>query len=68
MCILIILYVHVCTTDFAQDLKKFNYYYWFAFPALLPEQPIRFDQIATVDVAWNQKQVTQFATLTTFSY
>lgn len=40
-----------------QDLKKFNFYYWFAFPALLPVDPFVCEEITKVDTYFTKEQV-----------
>ena len=46
-----VLYVYM------QDLKKFNYYFWFVFPALYPDDPITYKTITTLDKAWTKEKV-----------
>ncbi|XP_064398702.1 ubiquitin-like modifier-activating enzyme ATG7 [Halichondria panicea] len=40
------------------DLKKFNFYYWFAFPALQPAEPFTCDSVCGVGDVWSKKQLT----------
>ena len=43
--------------NYMQDLKKFNYYFWFSFPALYPGDPITYKTITTLDKAWSKEMV-----------
>ena len=44
------------------DLKKYHYSYWFAFPALTPEQPITYKSVKTIDKAFSPEQISSLVT------
>lgn len=39
------------------NLKKYDYYYWFAFPALVPDIPVTFDSIQSLDKVFSAEQL-----------
>lgn len=43
--------------SFSKDLKKFNFYYWFAFPALIPEEPFTCEGTQNITEVFSVDQV-----------
>ncbi|KAJ3156593.1 Autophagy protein 7 [Geranomyces variabilis] len=39
------------------DLKKYRFYYWFAFPALLPEEPVRVSRVVPIADVYSDAQI-----------
>lgn len=40
-----------------QDLKKYYFYYWFAFPALCPEDTVVAEEAVSIETCFNSKQM-----------
>ena len=39
------------------NLKKYDYYYWFGYPALAPNEPVSYKSLKTIDKAFTSEQI-----------